>query len=62
MIGANIALLPFDFLTVAIQRCRAAARASVTELTHRALACQQSRPPQRTAVAVDCAARRGWRA
>jgi hypothetical protein len=33
----------FHYLTVAIQRCRTAARASVTELTHLLLACQQSR-------------------
>jgi hypothetical protein len=42
MIGENIALIPPISLTVAIQRCRTAARASVTELTHLALACQQS--------------------
>jgi len=60
MIGENIALLSFHWLTVAIQRCRTAARASVTELTHLVLACQQSRPQRRTAVAVDCASSRGY--
>ena len=38
------------------QRCRTAARVSVTQLTHLVSACQHSRPHRRTVVVVKC----GW--